>query len=540
MRNYILLILIGSVYLLNSQIKFVLPVENPIVLSNFCELRETHFHAGLDFKGYYNTPIYSIYDGYLHRIKVEPGGFGQAIYLKHFIDSGYISVYAHLNSFTDTIQKIVRKIQYEKKSFSIDTTFENSNIFIKQKQIIGYIGNKGYSFGPHLHFEIRNLNDEPLNPMIFYSFGDSFAPRIEKIFFYYPCQFSIDSLFYTFETDENSIIFTPSHFYIGIETYDFIDKVFRKLAPYEIKVFFDGEIYYHVKFNKLSFDKKNLYPYYIDYKLQKTKKINIHKCYSDSLTKMYHHFYAKNNGIFQIYDTLLHTIKIVVNDFQGNSTSKILKIKKKDNFSCNYKNFNYLIIANQKNYIKKDFLILIIDKFSFNKDFFLDFKIYADTAFYLSNKFLSLLKPSILLIDTAKINFKVKSKLILVNKNNKKDIFLIGNFENSFFKVEITKFGYYKIDVDTTSPVIKPLNFSRNQKIDKLNSLKFKITDDKSGVKTYNAYINDHWEVLEYDLKNDMLILDLNNINYKGKLKITITARDYVGNQTVYETTVYR
>ena len=96
---------------------FVSPTKGPLLLSGtFGELRSNHFHSGIDIKGYVGKPIYSIGDGYISRIKVEAGGYGNALYINH--PNGYTSVYAHLHEFTPEIEAYIKKIQYQQKRFS--------------------------------------------------------------------------------------------------------------------------------------------------------------------------------------------------------------------------------------------------------------------------------------------------------------------------------------------------------------------------------------------------------------------------------------
>lgn len=89
---------------------FCSPFDFPILLSaNFGELRPNHFHNGLDIKtqGVTGKPIHCIADGYVSRVAVLHGGYGQAIYVTH--PNGLTSVYGHVISFAKNIQACVRQ-----------------------------------------------------------------------------------------------------------------------------------------------------------------------------------------------------------------------------------------------------------------------------------------------------------------------------------------------------------------------------------------------------------------------------------------------
>src|SRR6478735_2895805 len=76
------------------------PLNIPMQLvANFGEIRTNHWHMGLDIRTQQkvNLPVYAAADGYVARVSVEPGGFGQAIYIQH--PNGYITLYGHLNAF---------------------------------------------------------------------------------------------------------------------------------------------------------------------------------------------------------------------------------------------------------------------------------------------------------------------------------------------------------------------------------------------------------------------------------------------------------
>lgn len=95
-------------------------------------------HYGVDIANRIGTPIYAVADG----VVVEAGaasGFGLWVRVQH--SDGTISVYGHVDTFS------VREGQQ-----------------VKAGQQIARMGNRGYSTGPHLHFEIWDATGKKLNP----------------------------------------------------------------------------------------------------------------------------------------------------------------------------------------------------------------------------------------------------------------------------------------------------------------------------------------------------------------------------------------
>ena len=73
---------------------FSLPFDFPVLFSgNFAELRSNHFHGGVDFKtqGVIGKPVHAVADGYVSRVTVTPGGYGNAMYVTHY--NGYTTVH---------------------------------------------------------------------------------------------------------------------------------------------------------------------------------------------------------------------------------------------------------------------------------------------------------------------------------------------------------------------------------------------------------------------------------------------------------------
>ncbi len=96
-----------------------------------------HFHKGIDIAANMGTPIKAARDG-LVVFSGRLEGYGNCIFIRHQDD--YITVYGH-----NKINKVkVGDIVY-------------------QGQEIAEVGRTGYATGPHLHFEVRKL-DQPIDP----------------------------------------------------------------------------------------------------------------------------------------------------------------------------------------------------------------------------------------------------------------------------------------------------------------------------------------------------------------------------------------
>src|SRR5690242_8083210 len=92
----------------------------PSTAGSFGELRPNHFHSGLDFKtnGRTGYPVHAAYDGYISRLRVQFGGFGNAIYITH--PNGFTTVYGHIERFAPELEQAVRAQQYQQQSFEVD------------------------------------------------------------------------------------------------------------------------------------------------------------------------------------------------------------------------------------------------------------------------------------------------------------------------------------------------------------------------------------------------------------------------------------
>ncbi|MFC1535840.1 M23 family metallopeptidase [Candidatus Neomarinimicrobiota bacterium] len=163
-RNFLFLIIFITIQIHGQD--YVWPTGTGKQLtSNFGEFRDKHFHMGIDIRTNSSVghPIYAVQDGYIHRIATDFRGYGKVLYLK--TNDYKIVVYGHLNEFTEQLENLLFELQNENQSYLVNKYFTPEEYSVKRGEIIGFSGNSGGSTGPHLHFELRNGIEQPLNPM---------------------------------------------------------------------------------------------------------------------------------------------------------------------------------------------------------------------------------------------------------------------------------------------------------------------------------------------------------------------------------------
>lgn len=161
----------------------IMPGEANSLSGGLGDLRPNHFHAGIDIRTAQREglDVYAAADGYVSRIAVFTGGYGNVIFIKH--PNGLTTVYGHLKTLNDTLGSYLRAEQYKKQTFEIDLRPEPNQFPVRKGQIIALSGNTGGSGGPHLHFEIRDEKNNLLNPLLFgfQEIEDHVPPFFERI-----------------------------------------------------------------------------------------------------------------------------------------------------------------------------------------------------------------------------------------------------------------------------------------------------------------------------------------------------------------------
>jgi murein DD-endopeptidase MepM/ murein hydrolase activator NlpD len=532
------------------------PVKIPLVLSgNFGELRNNHFHSGLDIKTQQQSgiPIYAPADGFVNRIKVSHFGYGKALYLKH--PNGFQTVYAHLKKYSDTVQKFVKNAQYKKESYEIEIFPEVNQLKVKKGDLIGYTGNSGSSDGPHLHFEIRDKNSRPMNPLLFgITIPDSRNPIVTNLYAYPLAKSSQINqsknpvkIRLILQKDgsykaENITAFGKIGF--GISAFDQQNGASNKNGVYEINTFYNDKQNFKVVFEKFSFAETGYINRYIDYNYFKNNKIRIQKLFRESNNPLSIIKKENDNGILDIQDQLNSNYLIKVTDFNNNTVSISIPIIGERPEALTPPIINKtedFIYAQQGASITKGKFNVYIPANSFYEDTYLDIDVKIDTL-RLHKDVVPLHKKISITTDISNYNKTDINKLYIGRLNYKKTPYYVKTYkEGNKLTAKTKKLGTFVLAVDTKKPEIKPINFLNKKWISKNKTLKIKITDDLSGISSYRATINGKFILMEYDYKKDDLTYDFKDqIISKVENNLKLIVIDNVGNNTTFESTFFR
>ena len=133
-----------------------------------------------------------------------------------------------------------------------------------------------------------------------------------------------------------------------------------------------------------------------------------------------------------------------------------------------------------------------------------------------------------------------QSFLAFINRKGGTDFFT-ANRKEGFWQGKSKTLGSYVSSRDSVAPNIKAVNFKSGQWLSNYSFLRFKISDDYSGLKKFRGEINGRWILLEHEPKNNSLIYDFGDLEFEEALhELTIEAEDQVGNKTVFKRDFFR
>lgn len=536
------------------------PVDQAIKLSGtFGELRPNHFHAGIDIKaksGQVGQSIYAVADGVVSRINIKSSGYGNALYINH--PNGYTSVYAHLEKFPKHIADYMHRKQYEKQQSEVEIYPPKDLFPFKKGDIIGTLGVSGRSYGPHLHFEIRNTKTEvPINPLHFgFSIDDKVRPDLRAIKLY-----GLDSQMNELETKQYTLRNKGSNFYpskdtiemntyevgIALKAYDQMTGVSNLNGIYALEMFVDDSLAFSFSMDEISFDETRYINAHMDYFERETKKSYYNRCFKlpGNNLSIYHN--DEWDGVVKINKTKASKVKYVVTDIHQNVSESTFWVKKSSSDKdLEGKPYHYLLYHDQDNVISQKDINLFIPKGALYRDLQFEFLTSEENSYNVQSpiyhldeyttpmhKYFDLsIRPNSPLGE-----FKSKAFIGYCGKDNN-FVNCGGTWEGGMLKTKTSQLGNFCIMLDTLPPTISPVKF--RSILNGYTTISFKIEDNYDVGKggkgmDYQGYIDDQWVLMTYNGKNETITYRIDEKLKAGKHTFKLIVSDALGNTTTFE-----
>ena len=545
------------------------PVAHAMSLSgSFGELRANHFHSGIDISPgikLSNEPIYAAAEGYVSRISVRGGGYGQALYIAH--PNGYTTLYAHLEKYNFTIDTFLKRKQYESESFEQDIVLQPNELPILRGQEIGLMGNKGHSFGQHLHFEIRDTKtDNALNPLLFgFPVADYTAPTMRslKVYFLNEKKEIIDNktievikkggnyavLGDTVFTPASPESIQPTYIAFGLKTYDKMEGKSGDNGIFTLDLKQNDSLRFTFKAETISFGETRYLNAHLDYQAEVNNQGFYHRAFVLPGNKLSMYENVVNDGLIPI-NSGANKISLTSTDAASNTSVLEFYLSPK-NFSiaAKPKNYNYILPFNEPSIIQGNGVKFFFPKGCFYTNTYLNFAPITEgynygtysSTFNIGNSTIPLHYMMTVSVKPLNLPDSLREKAFVAYcpRENGMAYNSGGTWgEDGSLTCKSNRFGSYCIMVDAVPPSITPVRFQYDMR--KFSKMSFKIKDNfessgnAEGLK-YRATVDDQWILMELDDKNDLIYYQFDDRVSEGEHTLKIEVTDSKKNTRQFE-----
>jgi hypothetical protein len=323
----------------------------------------------------------------------------------------------------------------------------------------------------------------------------------------------------------------------GIKAFDLINNSYNKSSVFSIELRIDSVLVYNYRMNEFAFNESRYINSHIDYEALLKENSYIERAYLLPNDKLSVYQNLINKGIFSFGDGKKHHIEITVSDIYKNRSKLSFSVNslppsdiedKDKTVSSNtvvmpYNRNNKFISGNVTVNIPAGTLYDTL-YFEFNRSSGKP-GMYSD-IYQIHNKYTPVNRAYDLSIKPDRIPPGKTTKLMIVMlEDNMKGIPVSGTWDNGRLIANPRSFGTFYIGIDTMPPQINLSGFKSDDDLSGRTELKIKISDDFSGIKTYEPEVDGKWALFEYDQKNNVLIYRFDPKRIKKGSKHSLSLR---------------
>jgi hypothetical protein len=459
----------------------------------------------------------------------------------------------HNQSFSPQLANAIRDYQYKTQKYDVDFNLPPDQIKVCKDDVIAISGQSGAVAGPHVHFEIRDTKSEQtINPQLFgITIPDKIAPAISAIGIYQldgkpfsentPHQFlPVSGASGNYHLTKPKVIELSGNVGFGISVIDQNSASANRYGIYSLELKLDGVTVYTFAMERFGFDQTRAINGYIDYPTFLTSGRFIQKCFVPPGSRISLYPQSINRGIISFNDDALHTVEYVVKDVAGNTSTLNLKVQSKPlppPPTAILKAPETIFYANQRNEFSTDKV----------KVFVMPGNLYDDVDFTYSllpkkpgaysathrihNRFTPVHDKYDLWIKPDAEIAALANKAVIVGTGGVCDS---SYYDNGYVKARARAFGEYYIKVDTVPPQITSLTIHNGSDLSKTKKIFFRMSDNLSGIKSYNGRIDGKWVLMEWDYKSKLLSYTFDDSITDGKHTFELAVGDAKNNVSLF------
>jgi hypothetical protein len=487
----------------------------------------------------------------------------------------------------------VRVRQFAEEEFRQDLHFGPDDFPVVRGQKIGGVGNRGHSFGPHLHFEMREqAGDVAVNPLAFgFSIPDTRAPAIRKLRVYELDEQGLETGSQTITPTAlregnyhvaDTVVVTSRRIGLALKSYDRQNAMPNWNGIFGGDLYADSTLIFEFRFARIPFEETEYLNALTDYADWKENKSWYHRFWALSRRQFRAPMPKDTVGPFAFLNTLQdHNItseelaartqdarnvkgtgsydgslllqpekplllRLRAVDFAGNATELgLVVVYRPTSIAPASEPHQYFLPSEEPSIIDNGDMRLELDSNALYRDCFFRYARLPDrSADHLSDvhQLHDYLKPlhgsaHLHLRPVAQISDELRDHVFLGSCNDAGDLSSNGGSwtDDGRIAARISTFGDYGLFLDTIPPTVE-INYF-NTDLRRAAGFSVIMEDNVSGGRmTYRGTIDGEWVLLEHDGKSGKLNYSFaNGEPGPGEHTFVIEVEDARGNATRWE-----